>query len=272
MSKSSDIYTPIDPKEAERLFDSIEDQLKRSFEKIRKAKFNPNTKGGDYENIVKTFFEDHLGDAFDFLTRFGVLDAELKANSIFKPIANEFDVVAIYKNAVPKLKHHHLVQYDAVAFILEVKQTLRVWSLQKDLMKLKKLNELKVSARRFYRYADPRSLGKNMKMIMPRPLRILLYYEGLKSKSSMEMVRKTLVDDYPDSWDIFMILKNIPIIVLNKTLPMAFTKTYRKFDKHPLVFAILAICFSVEGYFVDSSRLLWNLFLSIMPKYEDKRE
>ena len=132
------------PEEAEKLLASFEKQLILKFEAIREEIIPPNTKGGEYEEIVKKFFEDYIGDAFEFLTRFGVLDIELKVNSIYKTGENEFDVVAIYRDAVPKLRHHRLVPYDAVAFIIEVKQNLRLSFLKKDLMKLRKLNELKV--------------------------------------------------------------------------------------------------------------------------------
>ena len=86
-----------------RLLDGIEQELRNRFNELRKQKYNSNTKGYDYEKILKEFFEYYIGGAFDLIIRVGTLDSELKVMSVLKPAENEFDVVALYKNAVPRL-------------------------------------------------------------------------------------------------------------------------------------------------------------------------
>ncbi len=93
-------------------------QLLTRFDQLRNERYNPNTEGYDFEEIVKQFYEDYLGGAFDVKMRMGILDSELKALSVLKSEENEFDVLGIYRNAVPKLVHRRLVPYDKSRFRL----------------------------------------------------------------------------------------------------------------------------------------------------------
>ena len=261
MSKSSEEYQEIKPEEAKRLLRAIEKQLLNKFQKIRDEKYNPNTKGYDYEEILKKFFEDYLGGAFDFLVRFGVLDVELKINSLLDPRKNEFDVIALYKNAVPKEIYLHFVPYDAVAFITEVAQTLTVRKLSADLAKLENLNHIQVGRRNL--------TGINRTFVIPplrRPLRLLFYCE---KKAKADLVNQLLIHDYKDSWDILVVL-NMHYILVNTTIPFVTHVLKLNCPKsdlfYPLLKALFFICISLEGDFIDSWTVFWNLFRSVAPK------
>ena len=119
-------FEHIAKEEAEEYLGAIEKQLTNRFDEIHSQVYNPNSKGFDYESILKSFFNSYLNGAFDFLVRVGVLDVDLDFKTMFNKKQNEFDVVAIYKNALPKLVYSRFVPYDSVAFIAEVKQTLKL--------------------------------------------------------------------------------------------------------------------------------------------------
>jgi len=247
----------VDSDEAKDLLNSIEDQLSRRFEEIRDDKYNPNTKGYDYEEIAKIFLENYLGGAFDFSQRFGVLDIELKANSIFDPRENEFDILALYKNAVPKLVYGRFIPYDSVAFIVEVKQTLKLDNLEKDLLKFSKLNELIVGTR----FLLPRPYETYSPLKIDRPVRILLYYEASIDK---DKGFNLLNEKYSDSWDILLIVKEGEVY-LNTTLPLvttAFKSTEFTWGKIPLLIMMFTTCISIHGDFVNSWGIFWNLLRS----------
>lgn len=267
MYKLSDRYQLIEPKEAEKLLDAIETQLENRFCEIYEEKYNPNTKGYDYEEILAKFFEEYLGGAFDFLIRVGLLDMELKVNSVLTPKENEFDVIAIYTNAIPKVVHHRLVPYDSVAFIIEAKQTLTLPNLKADLLKFDKISKLKVANNRPNIIATSRVFAP---FKIKKPLRFLFYYEGeIKDEKLIE----TLEGEHRKAWDICVILKK-NIVFLNSTLP--YVKTlwkdahFARALKYPLLKGMFFTCLSLEGNFVDSWLIFWNLFRSVDKAYEEK--
>ena len=252
----------IDPEQAIPLLETIEDDLRTKFEKLRKEKFNQNTKGLVYEETLSEFLENYLGGAFQFLVRYGVLDMELKALSAFNPTENEFDVLALYKNAVPRLVHCKLVPYDSVAFIIEVKQTLKFPELEEDLKKFSKLKELKVNDQRFnFNTFFPPDLIK-------RPFRVLFYYEA---KANMARVFKTL-ETYGDSWDICVILKQ-DIVFVNTTIPffkrLHKEATFLQDPKYALIKTMVYACIFIERDYESSWLIFWNLIRSTIKTREE---
>ena len=249
--------------EAKRVLDGIERQLNNRFDELRSEKYNPNTKGFDYELVLKSFFDSYLGGAFDFLVRVGILDVELKVKSVLKPAQNEFDVVAIYKNAVPKLVFQRLVPYDSVAFIVEAKQTLTLRDLKADLLKFGKLDELRTGTLRLILL--PKLMNKQGREVaLKRPLRFLFYYE---SKANDEKVQQLLSGELGKFWDICVIFKR-NLVLLNLTLPIRFRKGEQyvgDFD-YPLLKAMWFTSLNIEGVYVDSWSIFFNLFLSVAPK------
>jgi len=250
--------------EAKNVLDGIEKQLNNRFTEIRSEKYNPNTKGVDYELVLKSFFDSYLSGAFDFLVRVGILDVDLKVKSLLKPEQNEFDVVAIYKNALPKLVYQRLVPYDSVAFIVEAKQTLTSSSLEAELKKFSKLDGLRIDKYRL------RLLPKLMDMpgkevTLKRPLRFLFYYEAEVDEKE---VHRLLCDEFGEFWDICVIFEE-NVIWLNSTLPLLHRRwrdvPYVRDVNYPLLKAMAYTSVSIEGFYLDSWLIFWNLFRSVPP-------
>lgn len=236
----------------------MEKQLRNRFQEIYDRKYNPNTKGYDYERILGNFLEDYLGGAYNFNIRVGVIDNELKVNSVFSKKENEFDIVATYKSATPKIIHQRLIPYDSVAFIVEAKQTVKVSedNLIHDLEKFERLSELEVSKERFsnqninpYRFA------------INRPLRILFYYkQSVDPQKFFDTLTKY------KAWDVCIILKENEI-VLNSTLPYFKEEIKKKHPEaktarligYPLLKGIFFTSAFIKNSFVDSWRLYGNL-------------
>jgi hypothetical protein len=257
MHRTSDKYQLVKPEEAKRLLSAIEKQLAHRFQEIRDEKYNPNTKGYDYEEILKKFFENYLGGAFDFYIRLGVLDVELKINSMLEPRKNEFDVIAVYKNAVPKVIHLRFIPYDSVAFITEAAQTLTLQKLKADLKKLERLNCLQIGRRNICHSS------RTLMFPINRPLRMLFYYE---SKANADAVEQLLLHERKGVWDILVIM-NSHFVIYNTTLPLV-TKVWKYSSptvdlEYPLLKAMFLTCASIEGDFIDSWLIFWNLFRSV---------
>jgi hypothetical protein len=245
---------------AKIILDGIDKQLNNRFCELRSQTYNPNTKGFDYELVLKGFFESYLGGAFEFLVRVGILDYELKVKSVLKPEQNEFDVVAIYRNAMPKLVLNRMVPYDSIAFIVEAKQTLTTPFLRSDLKKFSKLEELKVNPNRGKRIPDLiDSQGKEV--TLKRPLRFLFYYEA---KADMKKVNQLLCGELGKFWDICVVLKENTVL-LNKTLPFRFrlNEQYDADLNYPLLKAMLFTTYNIEGIYFDSWLVFFNLFKSV---------
>jgi hypothetical protein len=267
MPKFHEKFEYIPKKEAKKLLGAIEKQLNNRFDEIRSEKYNPNTKGFDYEIVLKDFFNSYLNGGFDFLVRVGVLDVGLKVKEVLKAKQNEFDVVAIYKNAIPKLVYQRLVPYDSVAFIAETKQTLTLTTLKADLQKFSKLSELEVDKYRLHLFPKIHSAIIEHPFL-ERPLRMLFYYEA---KADGEKVHQLLSGELGRVWDICVILKE-NVVLLNSTLPLIKSiknpEHYSQEPNYPLIKAMYFTCMSIEGIFIDSWLIFWNLFRSILGKPE----
>jgi len=173
---------------------------------------NPNTKGYDYEDIVEEFFKKYLGNFFDFYRRVPIYDANLEFRKLFKDEENEFDLVAAYKNALPKIvmsiHKRAVISYDAVAFVTEVKQTLTKPHLENDMDKLRRLSLLKLGQNVFIPpIRTPFSLA--------RPLRILFYFER---EIDEKLLWGSLVKS--EHWCDFLVIADENKVFLNRHLPI----------------------------------------------------
>jgi hypothetical protein len=227
-------------------------QLRNRFAELRDQKYNPNSKGYDYEEIVKEFFEDYMGGAFDLLIRVGVLDNELKVRSVLRLDENEFDVVGIFKDAIPKLVHHRMIPYDSVAFITEVKQTLKSPDLEEDLEKFSKLDKLHVNPRRIHNYIEE----------LKHPLRILFYYDCEADRQRME---ELLGSKYAKSWDLCVVVTD-NLLYLNSTLPIVNSLQPNIPFKIDSNYVLTKTMYYVSAYYrwryVNGWKLFYNLFRS----------
>lgn len=173
-------------------------ETKGRFESIRNQHYNPNVKGGGYERIVRVFLESYLEGRNSFHERCSLLDTQLRIGEVFSDAENEWDVVGTYKNAIPSVVLERegapIIPYDAVAFIVAVKQTLTQKNLEKDLDRYRRLSSVeyeKLSA----------SVGGDA--TIDHPLRVLFYYEGTVTQEQlMELVV------HHSSWDIAVSFKD----------------------------------------------------------------
>lgn len=196
---------------AKEVLEGVNSTLKNRFNELRDQHFNTNTKGYEYEKIVADFFCEYFGGIFDFHTRKVLLDRDLKAFEVFDEGQNEFDVVATFRNASPRLVMKvggmTYLPYDGTAFVIEVKQTLEKTALKKDLDKLRKLDSFDTSGRFGLALKTPFSIE--------RPLKILLYYEAHIDENSLE----ELLTQYAQSWDMVLVFSE-DILYGNRTLPI----------------------------------------------------
>jgi hypothetical protein len=194
------------------ILEKIAKKFKDGFGSIRENHYNPNTKGYDYEETVEEFYKKYLGNFFDFYMRVPIYDANLEFRKLFRNEENEFDVVATYKNALPKIvmeiHKRQVIPYDAVAFVTEVKQTLTKPHLESDMDKLRRLSLLK--------------LGQNVfippirtQFSLARPLRILFYFER---KVNEKLLWNSLAKS--EHWCDFLVVADEDKVFLNRQLPI----------------------------------------------------
>lgn len=100
MNLSGDSGTQI---KAQQILEGANSTLKNRFNELRNQHFNANSKGYEYEKIAAAFLCEYLGGILDLHTRKVLLDRDLKAFEVFTEGQNEFDVVATFKNAMPRL-------------------------------------------------------------------------------------------------------------------------------------------------------------------------
>ncbi len=76
--------------EAQRLLRLMDRQMLQQFETNREARYNQNTKGGNYEKIVAKTLETYLGTQFDFYYRAQLIDMRMEYLNLFSVGQNEF--------------------------------------------------------------------------------------------------------------------------------------------------------------------------------------
>ena len=239
----------INIKEASELLDAIEKTLILEFEKIREQKYNPGTKGTDYEEVLSAFLNEYLNGAFDFFTKAGILDTECTIHNFLEERSNEFDIVAIYQNSIPKIVfERRLIPYDSVAFIIEVKKKLTLPFIKADLEKFEKLNNIRISQ-------------KHDKSMLNRPLRALFYCESQIDDEEL----KALLSDKEQSWDLCTILDK-DVLILNRNLPlnkMVFKRVEDVWEgRNSLLKGMFYASISTKFDISKGWMLYWNLFRS----------
>jgi hypothetical protein len=249
-------FVMIGKKQATDMLTEMEQDLKNNFNTIKTKHYNQNTKGYDYENVLKDFLEAYLGGIYDFHSRVPLIDAELQALSVFRQGKNEFDVVGTFKTAMPRIifktRKTSFIPYDAVAFIAEVKQTLTKNTLEDDLKKLSKLSSLKIG--------DRWQVSVRGQYCIERPLRILFYYEARIAGRTM----RTLLEYRQDAWDLLLILKS-DLLVGNPCLP-AIGKRFGTdqlffFKEFPLLHMMLITTSSLPCPPIVNA---WGLFIKLL--------
>jgi len=196
----------------ERIIEEVENELMGELRRIMELQSPPTVKGESYEDSIKEFFEKYLGSIYDFHTRISIIDFLGFCFEEFKPIENEFDIVATYKTAVPRIilehKKQKYIPYDSVAFIIQVKQDLDKGKLKSDLEKLKKIRSLplypdRIPASVIY----PNSLFVGGPSVPP--LNILFYLRRSISDEAIE----SLLKEFKDCWDFLVIVEDRKLLV-----------------------------------------------------------
>lgn len=198
--------------EKSRILNGIDSKLRHRFDEIRDQHFNPNSKGYEYEKTLAKFLNAYLGGLFDFHTRNALLDRDLKALEIFASGENEFDVIATFKNACPRIVLEvdgvKFIPYDAVAFITEIKQTLSATHLKEDLEKLGKLNTFDCSERFG-------GITFTATSSIERPMKTLFYLDATIDEDTLH----TMLLSNTESWDLLLVLSKDEVIG-NRELPI----------------------------------------------------
>jgi hypothetical protein len=242
--------------EALKLLESVESELRDKFNQLRDLHFNPGTKGYSYEIALKDFLELYLGGVYDFHVRVPIVDLQLEVFSVFSSGENEFDVVSTYKTAIPRIvlqaQKTAFVPYDAVAFLLEVKQTLNKDALDKDLRKLDKLNKLPLGKRFGI------TIGGNYNI--QRPLKALFYYESEISDETM----LGMLDKNRAAWDLTIVFEDDAILA-NPALPIigrgAQVTEVAISKRYPLLQSMFIITASLPYPPIVNA---WSLFVNLL--------
>lgn len=243
------------------LLDGVDENLRNNFAHTRGLYYNQNTKGGNYEKILAEYFEKYLDNLVDFHTRSAILVAQLDALTLFSHGKNEFDVVATFKTASPRIilesRDISYIPLDAVAFIIEVKQTLDKTKLENDIQKMKILKELRLSNR----------FGRTLIY----PMKIFFYYEKKIAKETLE---KILVEN-SDFWDIVIIYQDdrmyanshLPYIARIQKILKGSIMQFARFNEYSLIQFIIVLQSSLTySHYVNTLPVFYKLLRDNPPK------
>lgn len=254
----SGVIQMVNKKEALDLLEEMEKGLKGEFLSLRNKNFNRNKKGYEYEKILTAFLESYLNGLCEFHVRVPLFDNELESLSLFPSDKNEFDVVATFNTAIPKIifkaQGTSFIPYDAVAFVVETKKAVTKSALESDLDKFERLSKLKTGKTRF----GITSIGG--KYTIKRPLRILFYYE----KDINETTMFNLLKKYEKSWDLVVILEE-NFLIGNQALPTIGSrmdvKTHMTFNRFPLLYLMF---FTTTSIPCPPVVITWKLFTKLI--------
>jgi hypothetical protein len=200
----------------EALVEGFNEQLRGKWVDHRRQAFNSNTKGAAYENALADLLKEYFGGIYDIRTRTAVIDEYLECFDVFSAGTAEFDVVANFSQAVPRVilesGDMKWVPYDGTAFICEVKSEINTSKLEDDLAKLAKLKKIEADNQynRFPNnsggtrmYTEPeRGQKKNPQEIyVNHQLKCLVYDECSISESSLREIAETDTE----IWDLILI-------------------------------------------------------------------
>lgn len=244
------------------IIDGIGKHLSDKFEELRPLYYNPNTKGHGYEKVLKDILNDYLGSIVSLHNRCALIDRKLKLLTIFTPQENEFDVVATFNNACPRIVLQKdplkYIPLDAVAFLIEVKQTLTKTNLKKDLYKMENISTSETSGRFGVTFKGAYSVSY--------PLKVLAYYEEQISKE--EFIK--ILNKHREYWEMILLVKE-DILYVNPTMPWVQKRwkkpVIEKFHPHALLWLllILSLSFTISPITNTATTLvnMWNSYYGL---------
>ena len=223
-----------------RVVDGIGKQLRDKFEELRPLYYNTNTKGAGYEKVLKEVLSDYLDSIVSIHNRCLLIDRNLELLNILSYDKNEFDIVATFNSACPKIVFQtntlKYIPLDAVAFLIEVKQTITKPALKDDLDKMDYISKINTDGRFGVTFTGMYSVS--------HPIKILAYYD---KQIDDEEFFNTLIEHLED-WDIILLVEE-DILYVNPILPWV-NKRWKKheiekFHPHALFWIILIISLSL---------------------------
>jgi hypothetical protein len=245
---------------ATEILTNLENELRSKWLALGKASFAPNTKGQGYEIAAKQFLETYLGGPLEFHNRVALIDAQLKLLQTMDPAQNEWDIVAVYRAATPRLvlevANLRYIPVDAAFFVAEVKKTLTAPFLTADLHKLSRLRKLESD------YRLTRIGGFAGSFRETKVLRLLLYNTREIDNSKLLQLLSSNLDD----WDYLLVLE-AGILYVNRKVkaaeifgkkpgPMAVIK------KFPLLGLLLATSVAIGAPSIIATQEVWMRLVS----------
>ena len=223
-----------------RVVDGIGTQLRDKFEELRPHYYNANTKGAGYEKVLKEVLSDYLDSIVSIHDRCFLIDRNLDLLNTIPYDKNEFDIVATFNSACPKIVFQtdtlKYIPLDAVAFLIEVKQTITKPALKEDLDKMDYISKINTDGRFGVTFTGMYSVS--------HPMKILAYYDKqIDDKEFFDILIEHLED-----WDAILLVEE-DILYVNPRLPWVnkiLNKfTIEKFHPHALFWIILIISISL---------------------------
>lgn len=242
----------------DQLLESFTNQLNAEWSRLRKAHYNPGTKGTSYEKTLADFLKKYMGNLFEIKTKAALLDEQYEIFDLLSSGENEFDVVAMYKQTKPRilLQQEDMLwlPFNGVAFVSEVKSKLTKPNLDEDLSKLKKLRQIE------------NNLGERFGVTIgggydvERHLLALVYDQDSIDK---DFLHKKLTDS-SNIWDLLLLVESNQVFVnlpYNKIFYPDEDEQVTEFPSNGLLHFLLSLSISLP-YPTTVSTV--NTFLSLL--------
>jgi len=244
---------------AQKLMGEINSELKTRFSEIAKSNSPSTGKSIAYEEAVAKFLSVFFDSYYEFQTRVELVDHLLEVEDLLPGNLNEWDVVAVYRSAIPRgLLSPGVgksIAYDSVAFIVQVAQDLTIEKLASDFERFETLSRLSLSDMR------KQGLVYSSPYVTGNPLKVLLYGNSKIAKETLEAE----LSKHSSGFDCLVVVDD-GVLAISSANP--FSTLFREDRKPGLVIANgEALFYLLTDLFVgvvryssiDLFRTLWNV-------------
>jgi hypothetical protein len=130
---------------ARALFEKFSDRLRRDWED-HTIPSNPTVRGSSYKEGLANFLRQYFGNKYIVSTNVYLIDNRLACFDVFTDGQNEFDVVATFSQAEPRISIEsgdvQWIPLSSAAFLCEMKSKLTKPNLESNLEKLQSICQL----------------------------------------------------------------------------------------------------------------------------------